>query len=323
MGRIFVTGAGGQIGLPLVRALVARGHSVAGLVRNPAKAEAVRQAGAEVVEGGLDDAAALAKGLEGAGIVYHLAGGARGKGAETADVMNRVGTESLIAACRGRKLQAFVFASTMAIYGDRSSMWIPEDYPPNPQTNYGKSKVEAETALLAAWTHDALPVRIARIAAVYGPGITFMAEERIKGGKAWLPGEGKNHVPVVHVKDCVEALIAIAERGKDGEIYHVAGKSTPMLKEFYAEVHRHVGGTPMRFWSTWVPSFFQYRGAAINEQVCTRIGRKPRFTADNLRLYTASIRLRTDRLEKELGFTWSFPDHKVGVAEACGGAPPS
>lgn len=320
MARIFVTGASGQIGVPLVRALVARGHSVVGLVHTPAKAEAVRSAGAEVVEGGLSDAAALAKGLEGASVVYHLAGGTRGPGTETADVLNREGTEAVVAACRGKKLEAFVFASTMAVYGDRSSMWIPEDYPPNPQTNYGTAKVAAENALLAAFKAEGLPVKIARIGAVYGPGIRFMAVDRLKEGKGWLPGEGKNHVPVVHVKDCVEALVTIAERGQAGEVYHVAGKSTPMLKEFYAEVHKLVGGTPMRFWSTWIPSAFQIRGAKLNEQICTQIGRKPRFTTDNLKLYTASIRLRTERLEKELGFTWSFPDHKLGLADACGGA---
>ncbi len=321
MARIFVTGASGQIGLPLVRALVARGHSVVGLVHTPAKADAVRQAGAEVIEGGLADSAALAKGVEGARVVYHLAGGTRGPGKETADILNREGTEALLAALKGKKLDGFVFASTMAVYGDRSSMWIPEDYPVNPQTNYATAKAAAEAACLAAFKQDGLPVRIARIAAVYGPGINFLAVDRLKAGKGWLPGEGKNHVPVVHVKDCVEALITIAERGADGEVYHVAGKSTPMLKEFYAEVNKHVSGTPMRFWSTWVPSFFQFRGAAINEQVCTLIGRKPRFTSDNLRLYVASIRLRTDRLEKELGFTWSFPDHKLGVADACGTTP--
>lgn len=313
MARIFVTGASGQIGLPLVRALVAAGHQVTGLVHTASKADAVRQAGATVVEGGLDDAAALAKGLEGATVVYHLAGGTRGPGKDTADKINREGTDALIAACKGKALDVLVFASTSAVYGDRSGMWVPEDYPPNPQTNYATAKVAAEKALLAS----GLPVRIARIGAVYGPGIRFMAVDRLLAGNGWLPGEGKNILPVVHVRDCVAALQAIAERGKNGETYHVAGKTTPLLKEFYAEVSKRAGGKPMRFWSTWVPSFFQFKGAALNEQICTQIGRKPRFTADNLRLYTASVRLRTDRLEKELGFTWSFPDHKDGIADAC------
>jgi hypothetical protein len=75
------------------------------------------------------------------------------------------------------------------------------------------------------------------------------------------------------------------------------------------------GGTPVRFWSTWVPSALQFGAAAINERLASRLGVKPRFTADNLRLFTASVRLRVERLEKELGYTWVHADH-VGALDA-------
>jgi nucleoside-diphosphate-sugar epimerase len=159
-------------------------------------------------------------------------------------------------------------------------------------------------------------VRVARVAATYGPGFRFLLTEQMKAGRAWLPGEGKNHVPVVHVDDVVAALARIAEAGRDGEAYHVAGRTQPMLREFYAAVHARAGGKPVRFWSTWIPSAFQVAGARWNERLATRIGTRPRFTEDNLKLYTASVRLRTERLEKELGFTWAWPDHETGVA-AC------
>lgn len=316
--RIFVTGASGQIGLPLVRALVARGDRVVGLVRTKDREEAVRAAGAEVLPGSLYDADALARGVEGADRVFHLAGGTRGKGKESADQMNRVGTENLLAALAGRKLQGFVFASTMAVYGNRAGLWISEDFPTTPQTNYGRAKVAAENACLAAFKERGLPVRIARIGAVYGPGINFLQRERMAAGKGWLPGEGLNLFPVVHVDDCVRALLLIDEKGQPGEVYHIAGKSHPMLKEFYAAVKPYAGNKPMRFWSTWIPSVIQRKAAEVNEEVAARMGRKPRFTLDNLALWTASIRLRTDRLEKELGFTWTYPDWKEGVKAACG-----
>lgn len=315
--RIFVTGASGQIGLPLVRALVARGDSVVGLVRCKDHEQAVREAGAEVISGSLSDRAALEQGLSGADRVYHLAGGIRGRGKETADALNRVGTINLLEAARGRKLKSFVFASSSAVYGDRSGFWVPEDYKPSPATNYGKAKVAAEDALLAAFRESGFPVVIARIGPVYGPGIRFTGIDRIKAGRGWLPGEGLNHIPVVHIDDCVAALQLLAEKGKPGEVYHVAGKSTPLIKEFYAEVYKLVGGKPLRFWSTWVPSVFQRRGAVLNEALMEKLNRKPRFTLDNLDLNLASCRLRTDRLEKELGFTWKYPDHLAGLAATC------
>lgn len=319
--RVFVTGASGQIGLPLVRALRARGYEVTGLARDPARAEAVMAAGARLVRGGLEDPEALREGLDGASIVMHLAGGVRGPGRQTADVINREGTERLLAEAVGRPLRAFVLASTCAVYGDRSGLWVTEDYPPSPQTAYGESKVAAEEAVLAAFRSRGLPARIARIAATYGPGFRFMLADAMKAGRAWLPGEGANHVPVVHVDDVVEALVRIAEAAPDGSTWHVAGRSTPTLKEFYAAIHAKVGGKPVRFWSTWIPSVFQFGAARTNERWSTRLGRKPRLTEDNLRLYTASVRMKVDRLEKELDFTWRYPSHVEGIEASFGGVP--
>src|SRR5207237_936927 len=55
--RIFVAGATGDVGRPLVRALVSAGHSVAGPTRSAAKVEAIKRMGAEpVVADGLDAA---------------------------------------------------------------------------------------------------------------------------------------------------------------------------------------------------------------------------------------------------------------------------
>jgi nucleoside-diphosphate-sugar epimerase len=310
--RVFVTGATGRIGAPLARALRARGDEVVALTRDPAKAEALAATGARLVKGSLYDAGALAEGVAGADVVYHLAGGVRGAGAETADRLNREGTLALLDALRGRPLRAFVHASSGAVYGDRSGLWVDEEYPPSPHTSYGGAKVAAEEAVRGAFPEAA---RIARVAAVYGPGFPFLMADRMRAGKAWLPGEGRNHVPVVHVDDAVAALLRIGDRGASG-VYHVAGRTTPTLKEFYTAVHAVAGGTPVRFWSTWIPSVFQFAAARANERLASRIGGRPRFTEDNLRLFTASVRLRTERLEKELGFAWSWPDHVAGIQAA-------
>ncbi|APR80719.1 Nucleoside-diphosphate-sugar epimerase [Minicystis rosea] len=57
--RIFITGANGFIGGAVASALLAGGHTVRGLVRDEAKAAAVRAHGIEPVIGSLDDAALL------------------------------------------------------------------------------------------------------------------------------------------------------------------------------------------------------------------------------------------------------------------------
>jgi nucleoside-diphosphate-sugar epimerase len=57
--RIFITGASGFIGGAVASALIAEGHAVRGLVRDPAKADAVAAHGIVPVVGSLDDAALL------------------------------------------------------------------------------------------------------------------------------------------------------------------------------------------------------------------------------------------------------------------------
>jgi nucleoside-diphosphate-sugar epimerase len=54
--RVFITGANGFIGGAVAAALIADGHTVRGLVRDRAKAEAVAAHGMEAVIGSLDDA---------------------------------------------------------------------------------------------------------------------------------------------------------------------------------------------------------------------------------------------------------------------------
>jgi nucleoside-diphosphate-sugar epimerase len=71
--RIFVTGASGHIGHPVVRELVAAGHDVVGLARSEPSAEKIRAAGAAVRLGTLDDLDLLHDAARSADGVIHLA----------------------------------------------------------------------------------------------------------------------------------------------------------------------------------------------------------------------------------------------------------
>jgi nucleoside-diphosphate-sugar epimerase len=71
--RVFVTGASGHIGLPVVRELLAAGHKVVGLARSEASAEKISSAGAEVRRTTLDDLEGLRDAAKNADGVIHLA----------------------------------------------------------------------------------------------------------------------------------------------------------------------------------------------------------------------------------------------------------
>src|SRR6185312_14285324 len=71
--RVFVTGASGHIGLPVVRELLGAGHEVVGLARSDDSAARIEAAGATVRRGDLDDLDGLKAAASEADGVIHLA----------------------------------------------------------------------------------------------------------------------------------------------------------------------------------------------------------------------------------------------------------
>ena len=115
--RIFIAGASGAVGQPLVRQLAEAGHEVTGMTRTPAKAAALRELGAEpVVADALDREAVMAavRAARPEVVVHQLTaiGPMSTRNLDAAFVAtNRLrteGTDNLVAAARAAGARRFV-----------------------------------------------------------------------------------------------------------------------------------------------------------------------------------------------------------------------
>ncbi|HEX6038655.1 TIGR01777 family oxidoreductase [Longimicrobium sp.] len=223
--RVAVTGASGLIGQALVDRLRREGHTVARLVRDPAKA-----APGDVVwnpEAGTIDAAAL----EGIDAVVHLAGenvGTRWTEEKKRRILaSREQGTSLIArtiAGLTRPPRVLVQASAVGIYGDRGDETLTEASPPG-------------TGFLAevgqAWEAASAPAEAAGIRVVkLRIGVVLTA----KGGaleQLMLPfkmgvggriGSGRQWMPWISLDDVVEVILrAIRDERLRGPVNTATG----------------------------------------------------------------------------------------------------
>jgi dihydroflavonol-4-reductase len=244
---VFLTGATGFIGGRLARALSARGYRLRCLVRDPARADALRELGAELVRGDAADGAVLADAMSDVELACHVAG-RYDLGRVDARAMERVnvgGTRAFVEALRRSPVQRAVYVSTTAALGpvehgegDEQS----ENRGPY-RSVYERTKTEAHRIARAA-QQEGLPLVIACPALVYGPGdvgpsgraIEDVLRHRIPG----LPSR-PSWYSYVHVDDLVAGLIAALERGTAGATYVFSGEHATTTR--FTEMAAALGGT--------------------------------------------------------------------------------
>jgi len=305
-----ITGASGFIGSHLTRALLLRGDRVRALAVDEAAASAVRALGAETVVGNLLDRGSLERAVAGASKVYHLAAQVRpGKSLDSLPGLSRayhetnvVGTLNLVSACQ-KRIREFIFFSSIAAVGTGSD--LDEDSPCRPTTDYGKSKREAEQALLDAFRRERFPVKIIRPGQVYGPGNLPMRLffKFVKHGFLPLVGSGDNHIPFCYVEDVVKAALLIEERGSVGEAYFAVGEPTT-FRQFVQAIATAMGKAMPAF---AVPAWAFRAGARAKDFVERAIGLRffplrLDFGVNAVAIAASEWSCRNRKIKEKLGF---------------------
>jgi len=228
--RILVTGATGKVGSRLAKRLAKRGDQVRALVRDPARADDLREARIELVVGDLLDVGSLAPAVHGVDAVVHCAAFFRGATPEQAHAVNDLGTQHLASAARAASVKRFIFTSTGLVYGSTEGRLAREDDPCVPTAAYPVSKLAAERFLLAI---EGLDVRVLRLPFVYGDGDPHI-QEVVPLMRAFPPGR---RLSIGHHADVAQAVALVLDTPSPSHrIYNVVDDEAPDLATLFASV---------------------------------------------------------------------------------------
>ncbi|NLD95314.1 MAG: NAD-dependent epimerase/dehydratase family protein [Fibrobacter sp.] len=137
--------------------------------------------------------------------------------------------------------KAFVFISTVAVYGCEFGENITEDHPLNGDTPYAKSKIMAENYLTEWCEKNNVVLGILRPSLLAGknaPGNLGSMVKEIQSGVYLSIANGKAHKSVLMVDDIARILPSIIEKGG---IYNVSDSHHPTFGELEALISSQLG----------------------------------------------------------------------------------
>lgn len=238
---VLVTGASGFLGRATAVAVRAAGHQVRTFQRRPSGVDGVTD-----VLGSMTDGAAVARAVEGADAVVHLAAKVSLAG-DPADFVrvNVDGTRTLLDAARAAGVQRFVFVSSPSVAHTGSSLagsGAGSAEPTAARGHYARTKAAAELLALAA-DGPGFAVVAVRPHLVWGPGDTQLVGrivERARAGRLPLLDSGAALIDTLYVDNAASAMVAAldhtADDGVHGNAYVVTNGEPRPVGELLAGI---------------------------------------------------------------------------------------
>ena len=252
--KALVTGGGGFLGGVIVRQLIARGDAVRSFTRT--SYPWLADLGVEQAHGDLSDPDAVAKGIAGCDVVFHVAAKAGVWGRyHDFHATNVVGTQNVIAACRTHGVGRLVYTSTPSVVhggGDLEGADESTPYPKEFEADYPATKALAERAVLAAHGPDLATVAL-RPHLIWGPGDPHLIPRvlaRARAGKLRRVGTRPVKVDITYVDNAADAHILAADRlapgsACAGKAYFVSDGAPVVLWDFLNRVLAAAGLPPV------------------------------------------------------------------------------
>jgi UDP-glucose 4-epimerase len=295
--KAIVTGAAGFIGSHLSERLLADGHEVVGIdcftdyyrrARKEQNLEAARShRNFSFEELDLVDAD-LTAALEGADVVYHLAGqpGVRPSWGHQFDRYTRdniIATQRLLEHLKGSHLKRLVFAGSSSVYGDAEAFPTRESALPRPVSPYGVTKLAAEHLAHLYTRNFGIPAVSVRYFTVYGPrqrpdmAFSRFMRALADGEAIEVFGDGEQTREFTYVSDAVEGTIKAAAADVVGMVFNLGGGSRVTVNKVLATLEEISHLEVRREDLPAAPGDPRHTGASIN-LARERLGWEPRVS---------------------------------------------
>jgi dihydroflavonol-4-reductase len=306
--RVFLTGGTGVLGSALLARLRERGDEVIALARSRAAADALSAAGASVVPGDACDEDALARGMAGCAVAFHVAG-VNALCLADPEPMRRVNVDGAVAAVRAAAragLPRLVLTSSAATLGEPPGAIGSERTPHRGWylSGYERTKTAGERSAGQAARELGVELVCVNPSSVQGPG---RASGTGRFVLAFLDGRMRvfvrTYVSLVDIADCTEGHLLAAERGEPGERYVLNGMTLSIADAL--ELAASVAGVHMH--PRFVPRALAGAGGAVIEAGFRALGRRPPVCREMVRTLLHGHRYDGSRAERELGVRYTDP----------------
>jgi nucleoside-diphosphate-sugar epimerase len=308
--KIFVAGATGTLGRPVVRLLLSHGHEVVGLTRSEEGRRLLLTLGAHPTVGDALDAEKLRLTMLACrpDQVVHLltalppGGALRPRQLRPTNQLRIAATANIIAAAIAAGAHRLIAESFVGVYGSQPASTLRSEAEPLPPITPGplqdavlalRSLEDQLHAVRSAGLIDTVALRIGLL---YGPDVPSMSVliHQAIAGRLFFPRNMPGVAPFVEISDAATAIVAAVEHPKPSEIYNIVDDEPIAVGAFLAEMSRAIGAPPPRHVPGWLVKL-----AA------------PVIAAGG----SAQLLLSNAKAKRELGWSLRYPTVRDGLAD--------
>jgi dTDP-glucose 4,6-dehydratase len=295
--NLFVTGGAGFIGSNFIRHVLASGkayrvtnYDKLTYAGNPQNLHDIASdPNYRFVKGDIGDTVAVEAAMRGADAVVHFAAESHVDRSiyepTQAIETNITGTFVLLHVARTLRVPRFVHISTDEVYGDLApGTFSDEESQLRPSSPYAASKASADLLVRSYFRTYGFPAIITRSSNNYGPYqfpekfLPLVITNALQDQSLPIYGDGMQQRDWLHVEDNCRGVLAVLEKGREGEVYNIGGLDILDNLSMVRSVLRILG-----------------KPESLLSYVKDRPGHDRRYA------------LRCEKMEKELGWTPRIP----------------